>query len=243
MASGGGNDGGPPPTDPSDPDFVCPCHTFVFEMCDQCMDQINVQAMLDQIREDQSKKKTTRPEEKTPERTSKCSQNIVEGGVLEGGNDDAMDTTPETTPTNDSAVLVSVTQIDHNKYKYKFKYKATVTAAEDPATPSTSGTQKYEELQEEVEELDEEDNEVHEENSMDNETSDSDTPIVDFDNTDTEEEESENEKSDRQILQLENSDDDNPIVVGGYLLCEDEIESDEPEYDDEGNEIVAGHQL
>ena len=248
MASGGGNDEGPPPTDPSDPDFVCPCHTFVFEMCDQCMDQINVQAMLDQIREDQSnredqsKKKTTRPDEKTPERTS---QNIVEGGVLDGGNDEAMDTTPETTPTRNGAVLVSVTQINQNKYKYKFQYRATVTAAEDPATPSTSGTQKDEEFQEEVEEVDEEDNEdneQHEENGMDNETSasDSDTPIVEFE---TDEEEFEGKKCNSHVLQLEDSDDDNPIVVGGYLLCEDEIEADEPEYDEEGNEIVAGHQL
>ena len=206
MACGGGSDG-PPPDDPRDPDFVCPCHTFVFEMCDQCLGRVDVQKMLTQIKEEKS-----------------------------------MDTT---TKTSDSAVLVSVTQVDHNKYKYKFKYKATITAAEDPVTPSTSGTQKCEELQEEVEELHEEDKEVHEENNMDNETSDSDTPIVDFDNTDTEEEDSENEKSDRQILQLENSDNDNPIVVGGYLLCQDqeEIESDDPEYDSEGNEVVAGHQL
>ena len=240
MACGGGSDG-PPPDDPRDPDFVCPCHTFVFEMCDQCLGRVDVQEMLTQIKEEKSKKNTTRPEFKTPERTSRCSQNVVEGGVLEG-HDDAMDTT---TKTSDSAVLVSVTQVDHNKYKYKFKYKATITAAEDPVTPSTSGTQKCEELQEEVEELHEEDKEVHEENNMDNETSDSDTPIVDFDNTDTEEEDSENEKSDRQILQLENSDNDNPIVVGGYLLCQDqeEIESDDPEYDSEGNEVVAGHQL
>ena len=244
ASSGDQNREGPPPTDPSDPDYVCPCH-IVWELCDRCMDAIDTTAMIEQIREDQnnredqSQKRTTHPSEKTPERSSKKLK--VEGGVL-----DAEDTTPETTPKN-GAVLVSVTRINKNKYKYNFQYRATVTAAEDPATPSTSGTQKVEEFQEEIEEVVEEnneDNEEREENGINNEMSASDsedTPIVEFE---TDEEEFDGKKW-SHVLQLENSNDDNPIVVGGgdALVNEDEIEEDEPEYDEDGNEIVAGHQL
>ena len=54
MASGGDqNREGPPPSDPSDPDYVCPCH-IVWELCDRCMDAIDITAMIDQIREDQN---------------------------------------------------------------------------------------------------------------------------------------------------------------------------------------------
>ena len=241
MASGGDqNREGPPPSDPSDPDYVCPCH-IVWELCDRCMDAIDTTAMIEQIREDQnnredqSQKRTTHPSEKTPERSSKKLK--VEGGVL-----DAEDTTPETTPKN-GAVLVSVTRINKNKFKYNFQYRATVTAAEDPATPSTSDTQKVEEFQEEIEEVVEEnneDNEKREENEIsasDNE----DTPILEFE---TDEEEFDGKKW-SHILQLKNSNDDNPIVIGGgdALVNEDKKEENEPEYDEDGNEIVAGHQL
>ena len=235
MACSGGNgsDGPPPQDDPKDPDFVCTnCHTFVFEMCDRCLGRVNIQEMLAKIQQNKGKNSTkspmaantTRPEYKTPERTARNSQSVVEGGVLEGHDDD-MNATNE---TSDSAVLVSITKLDHNKYKYKFKYN---TAAANTATPSTSGTQNCEEL--------------HEEDNIDYESSDCDTPIVNFDNTDNEEEDSENSNSDRQILQLDNSDNDDPIVAGGYLLCQDqeELEDEEPKYDSDGQEIIPGHQL
>ena len=104
MACGGGNGSdGPPPDDPKDPDFVCPCHTFVFEMCDQCLGRVNIQEMLAKIQEKKGKNSTkspmaantTRPEYKTPERTARNSQSVVEGGVLEGHDDD-MNATNET---------------------------------------------------------------------------------------------------------------------------------------------------
>ena len=111
---------GPPPTDPSHPDYVCPCQINV-EICDQCMNAIDIESIdtttiIEQIREDQNKK---RPSETTPQRSSKKLK--VEGGELdaeemtpqssskklkvEGGVLDAEDTTPETTPKN-GAVLV-----------------------------------------------------------------------------------------------------------------------------------------
>ena len=179
---------GPPPTDPSHPDYVCPCQINV-EICDQCMTAIDIESLdtttiIEQIREDQNKK---RPSETTPQRSSKKLK--VEGGELdaeettpqssskklkvEGGELDSKETTPETTPKN-SAVLVSVTRIDKTKFKYKFEYRATMTAAEDPATPSTSNTQRIDEDKEKREE-----NEI---SASDNE----DTPILDFE-TDEEE--------------------------------------------------------
>ena len=182
---------GPPPTDPSHPDYVCPCHINV-EICDQCMTAIDMESLdtttiIEQIRKDQNKK---RPNETTPKKLK------VEGGQLdaeettpqnkklkvEGGELDSKETTPET-PKN-SAVLVSVTRIDKTKFKYQFEYRATMTAAEDPATPSTSNTPKSAECPKERKEVilkeNNKDEEKHEENEI-YESDNEDRPILDFD--------------------------------------------------------------
>ena len=198
---GNGRDGPPPQDDPKDPDFVCTnCHNVVFEICDQCLGRVNIQEILAKIQKNKGKNSTKPPkttestpanntlsENKTPERTTSNSQSVVEEGVLEGHDDDMNaknDTSDaekecENRPINQgdaSAVVVSITKMDHHKYKYEFKYEPTAnTAAANTPTTSESEERKCKEIKEE--------------DDMNSDVSDfdSDTPIVDFDNTDNEE--------------------------------------------------------
>ena len=260
MACNKGNEGnGPPPQDdPKNPNFICTnCHNNIFELCDQCMERINIQEIVAKIQKNKGKKSTEAPkttestpasdtqtisENKTPESKTSDSQSVLEEGVLEGHDMNAESDTSdgekecEARPINQgdaSAVLVSITKTDHHKYKYEFKYEPTAnTAAANTPTTSKSDTKECEE--------------INEEDNMDSDNSDSDTPILDLDDADNEEDDmdSDNSNSDSQILNLDNSDNDDPIVPD-YLLSQDqeEPEDEEPIYDSDGQEVTPGHQL
>ena len=60
-------------------------------------------------------------ENETPENDTSDSQSLLEGGVLEGHDMNSENDTSEA-QGGASAVLVSITQTDSNKYKYEFKW-------------------------------------------------------------------------------------------------------------------------
>ena len=237
MACNKGN-GPPPQDDPKNPNFICTnCHNNIFELCDQCMERIDIQEILAKIQKNKGKDSTEPPkttestpandtqtisENKTPESKTSDSQSVLEEGVLEGHDMNSENDTSdaekecEDRPINQgdaSAVLVSITKTDRHKYKYEFKYEprstTANTAAANTPTTSESDTRECEG--------------INEEDDMDSDNSDSDTPILD----------------------LDNSDNDDPITPGGYLLSQDqeEPEDDETIYDSDGHEVTPGHQL
>ena len=229
MACNKENEGTPPQDDPKDPNFICTnCHNNVYELCDECMERIDVQEILAKIQKNKGKDSTKTPkttptttandtqiisENETPNNDPPDSPSLLERGVLEGHNMDAENDTSEAEGDPPSAVLVSITKTDANNYKYEFKYEPRLMTP----TTTAANTQTTPESDTECEEIHEED----EENNMDSDNSDSDTPILNFDNS--------------------NSDD--PITPGGFLQSQEEEDPENTIYDSDGNEVVPGHQL
>merc|ERR1711895_157301 len=107
-------------------------------------------------------------------------------------------------------ILVSITKTDANNYKYEFKYEPQLMT---PTTTATN-TQTTPESDTECEEEDEE-------NNMDTDNFDSDTPILNFDNSNSED----------------------LIAPDGFSQSQEEEDPENTIYNSDGNEVVPGHQL
>ena len=239
------SNGPPPQDDPKNPNFICTnCHNNIYELCDECMERIDVQEILAKMQKNKGKDSTEPPkttpnttanntqtisENETPENDTSDSQSLLEGGVLEGHDmNSENDTSDSQKECEDIPVNPSPPQImDNQSYCDAQGGPSAVLVSITRTDPNNYRYEfKYEPP-----------------NTTPNTTPDNTQTMSENDTSNSQREcEGIHEGHD---MDSDNFNYDDPITPGGFFLTpgQEKPEYESPFYDSDGNEVAPGHQL